>query len=494
MGQINFLTGLDQVLYMTHEDSAHRHQFLQQVNCSGEYLVHKVSDGHPGSTTAKAETYGFSDQIFTGYVWYKRPGIKGIHRKNSQSFPCDKDLKRKRVERKVLRAFKKDEDDEEGEDGEDDEDADEISSALSSLLRKEYGCTGPRQMQDVEQDDQSVATRATNSPSRQKYYAYYVEGWVYALTQQLTIMLGTVTVDTVIDKFMYLIHDVSVCESKKMGLREMTGRLPTGLSAEEEREMLIQLSSRNGEGWLPIPLWHTHITKKALHTCAMDWSPPEYHLHVAPWDKIIRRSSRDTKVVKADGRELASEDLFMALVLYHLYIDGNERDIVADNEFDLLITKHDHRKQRGSFNAINIKWSGPTTAVWWIVVRDSCVADNDHWNWWGFFGMEPVVEATIMFGTNVRQPTLSGMFYRIVQAFEKCVATPEVCAYMYGFCFRVYDHDTVNCSANLLRYTEATVDISLQKYLTVHDAITVYIFREAYMLLNHSKGSVLPIR
>lgn len=498
MGQINYLTGLDQALYMKHEDTRHRHVYLQQVNWSGEYLSHKFSDGHANATEAKCEPGIFADQIFTSYLWYKIKAIKGVKSKRtSQAFPCDNNLRAQRVERKVMQSMAADSD--EDSDDEDDDEADggdKYRRSLSRYFREEYGCTGVRPRLAVEEDEpaESVKTSRSKTPTSQKYYAYYIPGWVYALSQQLSVILGTVKVDTVIDKFMYLIHDVSVCESKKMGLREMTGRLPSGLSPEEERDMLITMSSRDQEGWLPIPVWHTTITNKALHVCAMDWSPPEYQLNIAPWTAVIRRSSRTTKVVKADGTELSDNDLWVAMVCYHLYIDGAERDIIVDEEFDLLITRHDHRKQSSNFNQINIKWSGPTTMLYWIVVRESCVKDNDHFNWWGFFGEEPVKEATIYFGTNMRQTPMSGMFYRVIQAFEKQVATPEVCCYMYGFCFEQYNHKEITGSVNLLRYTEATIELQLQKFLKEHDRITVWVFRENLALLNHKDGSVMPVK
>lgn len=528
MGQINYLTGLDSALYYKHEDTRHRFVFLQQVNWAGEYLVHKVQDGKAGSSDAKCETYNFSDQIYKAYLWVKAPAIKAVvDRRNNQAFPCDNNLRRLKTERKAAIRIGQDAEDDFGEDEEEDDFGEEddgdarsrrsrrsrrsagsskrrmedelIERGVSRLMEEEYGCTGIRRREEAESRDASDARStagsvATRSPGRQGIYAYYVPAWVYVVPTTISLQLGTVVADLLINRLIYILHDVSVCESKKLGLREMTKRLPANLSADEKREMMIEFSSRDQEGWLPIPMWHTTITNKALHVCAMDWSPPEYHMSVAPWTSLIRRSSRTVKVLKKDGSELQDNDLWLAMVFYHLYVDGAEREIIIDEEFDLLYTRHDFRKESTNFNRINIKWSGPTTMLYWVVERESCVKDNDHFNWWGFFGQEPVLEASISFGQTLRQNPLSGFFFRVIQAFEKCEATPECCAYMYGFCFEAFNHKEVTGSVNLLRYTEATLDLTLQRYLTEFDRITVWIMRSNLALLNHSKGSILPVR
>lgn len=500
MGQINFLVGLDTILYKKHEDSQHRHSFHQQVNWAGEYLVHKVQDGHANAKNAKAETDTFSDQVFTSYIWFRVPAIKGVHDKsNSQAFPSDDRVHRLQVERRVAQRAAKEASAWDRFTDEEDEDerrasTSRVTEGLNAYLSKNYGQTSTRVERDVERAPTVATSTATRTASRQKYYAYLISGWSYALVPTLTCMLGNLAADTHTDNLMYIIHEVAVTESKRLGLCELTGKAPRGMTKAQERAYLVNMSSRNQQAFLPVTLWHTATTKKALHVCALDWSAPVYEMDIAPWTSVIRRATKTTKVVKADGTELTDSDLWMTVVFYHLYVDGAERDIMVEEEFDLLITKWDMRPARSNFSAINIKWGGPTTMFFWIVTRGSCKADNDHWNWWGFFDEEPVVEACINFGTQERQVKLPGMFYRLVQTFEKCIACPDACVYMYGFCFEAFNPLKISGSVNLLRYSEATLDCTLQKYLATEDTIVIEVYRCGYLLLNHSGGSVIPLR
>ena len=333
----------------------------------------------------------------------------------------------------------------------------------------------------------------SKSPGLQKYYAYFIPGWMYALVENNTCMVGTLVFDVLFSKLMFAIHDVSVSESHKIGLREMTGQLPRDdMSVEEERQWLIDMSSRSDEGWLPFPFWHTMIPELGLHICAMDWSPVEYHISLAPWTKLIRRANPKTKVVKADRTELSDNDLKFSMVIHGQHIDPVERDLIADEVFDLLFIQHHCRPRKfdaGGVRELNARFHQPTTNLRWFFHRKSCERDNDPFNWWGLFGLDAMKSASLRFNSQIRQETMSAKFYRIIQAFEKNTSCPRACQYQLGFALKLDGRKY--CfpygSVNMIRYPEVVLDVEMQEHLGT-EPITAYMCQENMMLAKCERG------
>jgi len=306
--------------------------------------------------------------------------------------------------------------------------------------------------------------------------------------------VGTMVIDTIMSKFNFMYLDMSTSASKKMGLREMTGQLPymPNLTKEEKIAMLVERSSQDQIALVPMIFWHTTMTHKALSICAMDWSPVEYSMVIAPWENFIKRSNRNTRVEKRNGSDLKENDLRVYIILYMLWIDPKERRKIEKKPFDLLIKQHRFRKVSKGLSEVNIKFPHPTLAVMWLFHRKAAAKDKEPFNWWGLLGMAPMEGASIRFNTNVRQSYQPEQFYRNLQAWEKMEATPSpgVCSYMYGWCFEVQSEDPTG-SVNPIKYTEVMLQPSVQEYLE-EEGVTLWTFQIAWQLLKHDDGVVIP--
>lgn len=493
MASIHYMAGLDTALYRYPDDTAHRFFFPQAVHMAGEYITFKVSDGKAGSDRATCDPGNTCDQIFTGWVEELAPAIRGKKEPgNHQTFPSDDRSYLKKADRVAARLFA--DDDDSDTDDEDDSKMARVRRGVSGFMKKKLGGTGVRRRFDFEASTvKSAKTTKTKSPSGQKYRAYYIDGWPFEALQSIAIAIGTMVIDTLMSKFNFMYLDVSVSASKKIGLREFSGRLPyiPNATPEQKIDMLVERSSQDQKCFVPILFWHTTMSNKALSICAMDWSPVEYQMVIAPFEKFIKRSNRHTRVVKRDGSDLKDTDLKIYMILYLLWIDPQERRKIEKDPFDLLIKQHRFRKVSKGLSEVNIKFPHPTLAVMWCIHRRAAAKDNEPFNWWGLFGLEPMEGASIRFNTNVRQTYQPAIFYRLLQPYEKCRSTPEeTCSYMYAWCLDLMSEDPTG-SINPVKYSEVVLQPTLQEHLEDED-LDFWVFQIAWQLLKHDDGVVIP--
>ena len=210
VSQTNYITGIEQVMYKDPQRSKHRYVWDQEVAHASDYQRYRAANGTAGSSECVVEIGNHIDQAFTAYGYAVRPGIIGIkHKKNRQGFPSDSNSHRLEADRKAARAFARSQAD---ADSDDDEDEDAATSGLSAYLAEYHGSSGVRGRADFEDaaDAQSMKTVDTKSPGLQKYYAYFIPGWMYALVENNTCMVGTLVFDVLFSKLMFAIHDVKI--------------------------------------------------------------------------------------------------------------------------------------------------------------------------------------------------------------------------------------------------------------------------------------------
>lgn len=486
VAQTNYITGIEQVMYKDPQHSKHRYIWDQEVAHASDYQMYRASNVAAGSSDVVVEVGNHIDQLFTVYAYAVRPGIIGIKsKKNRQNFPSDSKSARLAADRKAAASF--------AEDDDDDDEENAVARGITAYYEQYRGSSGVRGAADCEASDAAtMKTTVTKSPSRLKYFAYFIPAWMYELVQHVTVMVGTLVFDTLFSKVIFAIHDVSVSEGHKIGLREVTGQLPRDdMTQEEEREWLIEQSSHEDEGWLPLPFWHTMIPELGMHVCAMDWSPIEYLISLAPWTKLIRRANPNTKVVKADRSELSNDDLTFKMVGNGFHIDPVERDLIADEVFDILFIQHHCRTKTSTsgFRELNARFHQPTTNLRWFFHRRACERDNEPFNWWGLFNMDAMKSAGLRFNAQTRQETMPAKFFRIIQALEKNTSCPRACQYQLGFSMHLDGRKYCfpEGSANMIRYPEVAMEVDMQDHLST-ESVTSYMCQENFMLAKCERG------
>lgn len=486
--QNNYITGLDQVLKLNPVDSRHRYRWNQNVPSASEWKRHfPTSAGHDSSDLV-FEAYNYMDQIHTLYLLFARPGIKGVKAPNTQTYVTEKNCRLRRADRKAAELYYTEEGEEDDED--EDEDLSRAARGLRDFAARTGGNAGLRTYGDME-DAETVDTEDTADPAKQKYYAYYISAWVYEACRNFMAVVGTLVFDGILGRYMFLYHDTSVRESKKVGLRDMTGQEPAGEWHDvERRNILIEKSAEDDEMWLPIPLWCTLIPEMSMNIFAWEWSPVQYHVKIAGFQAFVKRANKKTQVVKANGKPLTDSDLKVSLVQHAMHIDPMERETISKDPFDALIIQHHARKQVKDLENINIKFHQPTIAIRIAVQRKAAMrALKPNW-YWGLFERAPIVDMAIYFNTQLRQEEMPEKFYRLIQAWEKCTATPRACQYLFGFAFDI-ESPYPDGSVNMIRYSKVTAATRMQKFLDKEE-VTAWVFQTNWMLIKTEKEIVVP--
>lgn len=484
--QVQKLSGIDTTMYRRKERNPHVFVWKQCPMWAGEYIGHPISEVRAGATNCVCKVDTDCDEIYTGYFYIQAPAIKGIKSKNHQSFPTVKRSNLRRADRELAKRTARN-----TFDLEDEDDPDFVRDGVDAFLQKNYGGGGTREPLPCEGPATTVAsatTRETRTPGQSKYYAYYISDWAKEAIPTYSIKLGGNVVDTIVNKYAHIALDLCYSEGHRMGLRELTGYAST-------REELIERSSMDMEGWYPMLLWHNRSVQKSLKMCYMDWAPVVYYVTTSPFERLIVRANKHTKVVKLDGQELLPTDLRVCIVLHEIVLDEETKAALRDKPkgFDILIKQHDCKVFTEGFNNCDIKVTHPVIAYWFCVHRAAAEQDNLPFHWWGAFDREPIKSVRVRFGNKDRQRRQPAILYRVIQPLEKHTScpTPFNCYYTYGFAFN-NESQVPEGSANAARFQKVILDVELQKGLENED-VTLYVFSENWMVLTHKDKTAYPL-
>lgn len=530
----HFKSGLDHIFYNNPEVHPNRYVWVETPIYNACHISYKVTDGTANSPEAHVEVTEDFDQLHTAWIQAFRPAIKGVYSENPNiPYACVSRSKRKAADRKAARQFDLDNatDDLDGDDRDENE---RIVAGITAYFAQTQDCTGPRHRTDIEEDararrnssrfrrersdDDARSTRSSASrskvagetgsvssfstsrtentiaPGRQKYYAFFIAGWVYSLVQKIVWRMATTLIDEMVNLMMKVYHDLTLSTAKKVGLKELTEDIPDVGSEEEEIAFLVDQSSRAGEAWLPLCFSHTQHPSQAIDMCAADWNAPNYTITLNPLTKFVKRANKNTAVVKSDNTPLQDRDVRVRFVGLMISLAPKEHKWLNENMHDIVCIRHQLRQfstSNGSVpSTMNIKWTGPTVSLHFIIQRQACIDDCDIFNTWGLFGGEALESMAITCAGRVYQPRMSGKYWRLVQTFEKCTATPSNCTYHFGVALDMFT-EKPQTSINGIRYNKMEAEIKLQPGLDREPLMCTWL-RRSLFLTRYDEGVVIP--
>ena len=546
--------GLDHVFYepnvYTHVHRWSRHAFYAVAD-----IPVKVTEGFAGSKDATAE-FGEAvegDLLYTTYIHATRPAIRGVYDDNPMMpYPTTSRSKRKILDKRAMETFARGEDDD-LEDEDPLSKAELIAAGVTSYLRR-GGATGVRMRMEIEEEERmrertrafrraegdldagagageadavsrqshrsvlpgggerSIASRrsvaeTTIDPRRQKHYAYFVPGWIRHYVQQISLSLSNKTVDTLSNDFIaFVYHDIGCSLAFKQSLAEMTEDIPEpGFATEEEEiQYLIGQSSMPGEAWLPIPFDHCLYKSKALNLGRAIWAKPTYTMSLAPLTSIIKRSDKNTSVVKANGMPLAADDIKLEIVANVIVLSETERrqlgeDVsetggVAPHPEEVENTRiayiaHDERAiqtRRGGVlpASVDLRFTqGLTASVHWTIRRKAAIEDNDRFDAFGLLHQQPMKSCEIQMAGRTYQPRMSASYWRTIQSTQKGVSPATRCCYHWGIGHKMFT-EYPESSLSLVKYPKVTANIEYQEGLD-QEVVEVRVYRRAWYMLRY---------
>lgn len=521
--------GLDEVFYSDPERFQHVHTWVKTAAYSTTYINHKINDAFAGSAEAEVMIDDTMDMMYTAYIRAHRPGIKGVYSDHpTVPYPCVNRSKREAADRRAALDYVEETQDDDIDDHL--SERERVIKGVSSYMRDIEGCTGVRSRlpcegrpsrsrrdaahQETESagagvnggDCASVYSAATRrtvntvNPRRQKHYAFYIPDWLRRYIANTVYYSESQQLDSMSYGFTRIYADINVSQDKRTGVEEMTERPPDFRSEKDEIAYMIDLSSRDREVWLPLYFDHCQYVDKAINMGASIFVHPKYKFTLAPLTKIIRRSDKFTKVVKADGTALDDKDIKLRFVANFISLDPVEAALITGNtddrfRYDVLTVYHQERTIRSQKDQtlpteINFKWNGPTISIHWTIQRKVCIDDNEPYNTWGLFGKDPMESCRITCASRTWQNTMPALFYRVVLPLEKAGMAPRDCSYHWAPGHKMFTRQP-DCSLNAVKFNKMTAHLEYQKGLH-KEAVEIKIYRRAWCLHRYEQNVILP--
>lgn len=313
----------------------------------------------------------------------------------------------------------------------------------------------------------------TGGSSNDEYYAYvsYVNQVGLALLRSVEIEIGGQTIDKNYGEFMALWNELAIPSGKKSGYDRMIG----AYSREDETVTTFRgqtapstfgahaLNPLGGTYFVPLRFWFCGEPGSALPLVAMQYHEVKVHFEFRPLRELLRfKAGSDVDVsspidgwdiyhagftdvpgsIDADSHvKMTSCDLWVDYV----YLDTEERKRFAAAEHEYLIHQVQFLRDEtiepgaGLVNSF-MNFNHPVRALYWVITRsDTATANTDTGNQWFDFGYvdtgdaDRVLEATVRMNGHERFATRKGMYFRLVQPYQRHTRVPDKQVYVYSF-------------------------------------------------------------
>jgi len=303
-------------------------------------------------------------------------------------------------------------------------------------------------------------------------WAHYVQAIGFHLVRECKLMIGGQQVDCIDSDVLYMWEELSGKSGKR--LEEMIGK-------RETRAQLILDSYRDRYLYVPLPWWFCRNTGNSLPLIGLQFHTVQLQLDIADL-----RSCIVTSVGKKPGQDEADESKFVPRVLNkntrapiqnqdlttrveseYIFLDQTERDYFVKSAFEQLITVHQINEETFAASkqvTRHIQFNHPVLELMWRIRRDQNSTCNNHFNYSGLHGHDPLENVTIKFNGMDRVVKREASYFRTVQPYQHHSSIPR--SYTYCFSFAQHpEHSEPTGSANFSRIDTIEMQLEFQKEL-----------------------------
>jgi len=182
-------------------------------------------------------------------------------------------------------------------------------------------------------------------------------------------------------------------------------------------------------------------------------------------------------VVKCrDCQPLNNNDLNARLDTLYIYLDIEERDRFASGSFEQLVMQHQQYTicTKTCNVRMNLTFNHPIIELIWAVRRKCQELCNNHFNYSGKWGQDPVRYVTLRLNNLPRFSGREGRWFRLVQPLQYHTNIPD--SYTYCFSFALHPEEAQpSGSANFSRIDNVELVLDLQDGLS-DEEVTVMVF------------------
>jgi len=329
----------------------------------------------------------------------------------------------------------------------------------------------------VQEDDVDVIDTCTGLDTP---WAHWTNAIGQFLIKRACLVIGGQIVDNLYNDYLFMWEELSGQPGKR--LHEMIGKRYT-------RAQLVADSSRDRRLYVPLPCWFTQTSGNALPLVSLQFHGVQVSVCFEELRRCVQVSSCDTTVIKTrDCSPLSNNDLAARLDTVYVYLDIEERDRFATGSFEQLISQVQNYviTTKSCQVRMNLNFNHPIIEMIWAVRRKCQENCNNHFNYAGKWGRDPVKYVHLRLNNLARFSGREGRYFRLVQPWQFHTNIPD--SFTYCFSFALHPEDAQpSGSANFSRIDNVEFVLDLQDALS-EEEVTVLVFARNWNVYRFREG------
>jgi len=325
-------------------------------------------------------------------------------------------------------------------------------------------------------------------PPQDKPWCHWSNAIGQLLVKRAVLVVGGHQTDTLYSDYLFMWEELSGKAGKR--LREMIGK-------RKSRKTLIKDAGNKTRLYVPLMWYFCLNSGNALPLCTLQFHGVQLMVEWEHLKKCVVVSDDDVEVRKTeDNQKLNNNDLIAWIDTTYVYLDIEERNRFSLANFDQLITQVQCIVRPATTNTVTVPltFNHPTIELIWAVRRRSCEAQNNHFNFSGIDGRDPLEEVSLRLNNLNRFSGREARYYRLVQPYQHHSSIPK--AFVYCYSFALFPEDAQpSGSLNFSRIDNIEMNFILQDGLGCNpkQGATIIIFARSWNILRFTEGLAGPV-
>ena len=315
-------------------------------------------------------------------------------------------------------------------------------------------------------------------------WAHWVNAIGFYAVKEARISIGGSVIDTLYNDWLFCYEEIASKAGRR--LEEMVGKAYS-------RAELICDSRAPRRLYVPMPWWFTLDTHNALPLSSLQFHGVSLAIRFAELEDCIVTSKPppgcSIQVLNNKTKQpIGAQDMQAVLLTTYVYLDTKERTLFSQNSFEQMI----HQTQRlvlssnSQFVRMALTFNHPIIFLMWTIKRAAAEAENDHFNYSGINGEDPLKDVSLSLNNQTRFGGLDGSYYRLVQPYQHFANIPKAHIYCYSFAVDALSTKS-NGWCNFSRVDNVELNITLQNHLG-SEVVTISVWARSWNVLRYLEG------
>lgn len=336
------------------------------------------------------------------------------------------------------------------------------------------------------------------TPANETESVYWTNVLGHAMIVSGEINIGSNSVDRVTGYWLEILHELS--SDVNIDVDELVLRADNVMQLKDWSANGNTVDSTGADEvnlYVSLPFWFTKTTSQSLPVIALQYHDVAFKFQLRPKTALIIYTSNNTTLHATDNGDIKSA----SLLINGCFLDALERRLFAANSHEYLIQNIQvsdlNTKGVGiAANNYHLFFNHPVVALYWFVIKDNNINNNDYFNWelTDGRGDDPITTATILFNSSEREGPRGPLFWRVIQPSLYFDRTPRRPLYTYSFSMYPLEWFPSG-SANFSRIDDASLKITFRTTDGNGDpaaAANVYVFAQNFNIVRLQGREIRP--